>query len=114
VFSAGKLRVEMAAHEHRRQVIVRAGPPREDVAHAVHVHGAAGFRAPGDEEIAHLLVGIAQRDPPEPACLAGPDLARAHDGGPETGGMEAGPVFAYGHARPPRTRPGLPAPRERL
>ena len=39
-------------------------------------------------KIAHLLVVVGQRQPTQPAGLAGP-LARAHDGGPEPAGVDS-------------------------
>ena len=91
VLAARDLGVEVAAHhEHRRQAVVAAGPAREDVPDPVHRHRAAGFSsAPGDEEIAHLLVGVGQRQAPRPAGLAGADLARAHDRAPESAGRRS-------------------------
>src|SRR5207237_9995340 len=83
ILSAGYLRVEVTADQHRRQVIVRAGASREDVPDAIDGDRAPGLGAPRHEEIAHLLVGVGEREPPEPAGLARPDLAGAHDGVPE-------------------------------
>src|SRR5262249_6944782 len=79
-----------------REVVVGAGPAREDVADAVDRHGAAGLGTPGDEEVAHLLVGVGEGQTPEAAGLAGADLAGAHDGGPEPRGVD-GDSLAAGH-----------------
>src|SRR5262249_46057959 len=89
VLAAGELRVEMAAHEHGRQVIFGPGAAREDVAAGVPRPRAAGLRAPGDEGVAHPLVRGGEAEPAEAARLAGPDLARAHDGAPEPAGVDA-------------------------
>ncbi len=101
VLAARELGVEVAAHQHRRQVIVRPGAPREDVADAVHRHRAARLGAPGDEEIAHLLVRVGEGQAAEAARLAGADLAGAHDGGPEARRVD-GDRIGCGHGvRPP-------------
>src|SRR4030095_10615095 len=75
VFSPRELGIEVASHEHGGQVILRPGPTREDVAHAVQLDGAGYLRAPRDEEIAHLLVGIGEGEATEPSRLARPDLS---------------------------------------
>ncbi len=53
--AAGRLRVEMAAGDDRRQVVVPARAAREDVAHAVDCDRAARLLAPLHEKIAPCL-----------------------------------------------------------
>jgi hypothetical protein len=96
-FPARELGVEVAPHEHGGQVILGAGPAREDVAHAVHLDGAAHLRAPGDEEIAHLLVGIGEGEATESSGLARPDLPRAHHCAPETAAVDSRVRVLGGH-----------------
>src|SRR4029453_16157516 len=113
VRAARDLRVEMAADQHRRQMVVAAGPAGEDVAHPIDGDRAARLRAPGDEEVAHLLVGIGEGQTPEPAGLARPDLARAHDGAPEPAGIDRDRrvVCAHGPHHASARAHGTPRPR---
>ena len=62
VLPARELGVEVAAHEDRREMVLGPRPSREDVADPVHRHRAARLRAPGDEEVPHLLVGVSERE----------------------------------------------------
>src|SRR5215469_4443698 len=87
-------------------MVIRARAPREDVADAIRRHGAPGLRAPRNEEVAHLLVGVGEGEPPQAAGLAWADFARAHDGRPEPRSIDRG---CRGHGRapflPPTPRP---------
>jgi hypothetical protein len=57
--AAGRLGVEMAAGQDRRQARVASGPAREDVADLVDPDRTAGRLAPADEEAAGLAVEVA-------------------------------------------------------
>src|SRR5262249_50227028 len=59
--ASGRLRVEMAASHHRRQVGIAAGTAGKDVADSVHRDRAARLLAPADEQAACLGVEIARR-----------------------------------------------------
>ena len=83
------LRIEMAAHHHRRQAFILPGPAREDVADAVDAHVQARLLAPVDEEVAHLAVGIAERQPRKSARPADPDFGGALDRRPEAPDIDA-------------------------
>jgi len=96
----------------------------EDIADPVDGDGAAGLRAPGDEEIAHLLVGIGEREPAQ----AAPPSAE-HDPSSTTpplppregnsrgrsrwrarrGRLPLSPARPRPRRLPERVRPGLPA-----
>ena len=54
--AAGRLGVQVRAGHDRRQRRVAARAAREDIAHGIHGHGAAGGLAPAHEEIATLPV----------------------------------------------------------
>src|SRR6266404_9240291 len=91
-----------------------AGAPREDVADAIDRHRAARLGAPGDEQVAHLLVRVGEREAAEAARLAGADLAGAHHGGPEARRVDA-EQLARGHgSRALPARSGLTLPRAKL
>ena len=79
VAAAGDLGVEVAADHHRRQRVVAARPAREDVAHAVDGDRATGRLAPSDEQVAHLLVGVVERESSQATGPARPDLGRIHE-----------------------------------
>src|SRR3954465_13187514 len=74
----------MAAHHHWRQRIVAALAPRKDVAHAIDADAAARLAAPGDELVAHLAVGLRERNAGQAAGTPETDLARALHGTPVT------------------------------
>jgi hypothetical protein len=111
VLAARHLGVEVAADEHGRQMILPPGAPGEDAAQPIHRHRAARFRAPGDEEVAHLLVGIGEREAPEAAGLAGPDPSRPLDGAPEALPVDPQRAVSRGHrslaGRGSSLRPGI-------
>src|SRR5262249_55416699 len=77
--AAGRLRVEMAAGHHRREVAAPPGAAREDVAHAIDADAAAGVLAPAHEEVATLAVEIAERQALRAAFRRRPDLGHRHE-----------------------------------
>src|SRR6266850_497316 len=79
-------------------MVVAAGPASEDVAHPIHADGAPRLCAPGDEDIAHLLVRVGESQPAKTSGLARPDLAGAHDGAPEPVGVDLDQRLACAHA----------------
>ena len=87
----------MAADQHRGEVVVGPRPAREDGADAIDRHRAARFRAPRDEEITHLLVGVGESQSAQTARLARADLPGAHDRVPESRGVDPDGSVARGH-----------------
>ncbi len=81
--AAGRLGVEMAAGQHRRQTGVAAGPAGKDVADPVDADGAAGFLAPADEAAPRFAVEIARGEPAHAALGGGADLGQRHQARPE-------------------------------
>src|SRR5712671_5273187 len=81
--AAGRLRVEVAAGDHRRELAAPAGAAGEDVAHAVDGDGAAGLPAPAHEEIAPGAVEVAERQSLRAAFLGGADLSHQQEALPQ-------------------------------
>ena len=86
--AAGGLRVEMAAGKDRPASGVPAGPAGVDVAGRVDADGAAGFPAPGDEQVARLAVQVGERLPVDPSPCRGADARHAHDTFPQPVGID--------------------------
>jgi hypothetical protein len=84
VAPAVHLGVEMAAHHDRGQRRVLTLSSRKNIADAVDRDGAASLAAPGDELVAHLAVGVGERDAGEAAGAADADLGGALDRAPVT------------------------------
>jgi hypothetical protein len=80
--AAKGLGVEMAAGDHRRQIVAPAGAAGEDVAHVVDGDGAARGLAPGDEEVAPGLVLVAERQAAAAAGRSRTDLGHRHEAAP--------------------------------
>ncbi len=76
--AAHGLAVQVAAGHDRGPGVVRPGAPREDVAHSVDPDRAARRLAPAHEEVARLLVQVAERQAPDPAVRRGADPAHLH------------------------------------
>ena len=102
------------------RMVVAARAAGEDVAQAIDLDRAARLRAPGDEEIAHLLVLVGQGQPAQASGLAWSDLPRAHDGAPEPAGVDLdrrlacahGPHHAYSSSGRDASAPAGPAERQ--
>ncbi len=87
--AAGRLRVEVAAHHHGREMILGAFAPREHVAHGVDGHGQAGGRAPAGEEVASLLVEVREGQAIAAALGGAADLRHLHQAVPEARSVDA-------------------------
>ena len=87
--AAGRLGVEMAAHHHGGERIVRAGAAREHVAHLVDRDRAAGGLAPFPEQLARLTVEIGQRQALNAALRRGADFRHFHERIPEPSPVDA-------------------------
>ena len=77
------LGVEMAADGDRRQCLILARPPREDITERVRVDAAAGVSAPRDEQVPALLVQVGERQPPAPPFRSCADFRHLHQAIPK-------------------------------
>jgi len=74
----------VAAGADRREVVVAARAPREDVAHLVDLDRATCRLAPLHEQVAALLVEVGQGKPAHTAFRRGTDLGHFHQAAPQT------------------------------
>src|SRR5262249_25447157 len=86
---AGRLGVEMAADQHRRQAVVRALAAREHGAHRVDAERQSGILAPTLAQEPALAIGIGQGLPVAAAAHAGPDLGDFVDRPPQALAIDA-------------------------
>ena len=86
--AAGRLRVEMTAGHHWRQLRIGALAAREHVADLVDLDRAAGGLAPFREQVAALAVEIRQRLAVAAALGGGADLGHFHQAVPQAGAVD--------------------------
>ena len=82
--AARRLGVEMAAHQHRGEVVLDAGAGGEHVAHLVDLDRAALLLAPGAEQFAALFVEIGEGEALAAAFGRGADLGHFHQRVPKS------------------------------
>ena len=99
-FAAGRLRVDVAAHHHRRQLGVASGAAHEDVADLVDGDRKSGVARPGDDEVAALAVEVGERETADAALGRRADARELHQRIPEAFAVDAD-VFDGGHERLP-------------
>src|SRR4051794_27615162 len=99
--AAGRLRVEMAPHGDRRDVVPLARTARVHRAHVVNCHGAAERLAARLEPVAHLPVGIGQREPADAAPWRATDLGGLHQLAPEPLAVDLQVLHRRGSAAKP-------------
>ena len=87
--AAGRLGVEMAAHQDRREVILNAGPSGEHVAHLVDFDRAAFLFAPSAKQFAALLVEVGEGEALASALGRGADLGHLHQRVPQALSIDA-------------------------
>src|SRR5205823_12873272 len=81
--AAGRLGVEVAAGDDRRQVWVAPRAAGKDVADLVNGDAAAGFLAPADKEAARRGVEIAGGEAADATLLGRADLGQLHQARPQ-------------------------------
>ena len=94
--AAGRLGVEMAAHQDRRQRRIAPWAAGEHVAHGVDADGAAGGLAPAGEEVTRLPVEIRQRQPVAAALRRRADRRHLHQAVPQAQAVDA-EIGSVGH-----------------
>ena len=98
--AAGRLGVQVAAGHHRRQGGVGAGAAGKDVAHLVHLDGAAGLLRPTHEQVASLTVHVAQGDAADTAARCRANARQGHQRLPKARAVNP----QVGHLTPLRKR----------
>ncbi len=83
--AAGRLGVDVAAGDDRRQRVVLAGAAHEAVADLVDRDRHAGLARPARHQVAALLVEVGERQPADAALRRGADLAPAPSARPRGG-----------------------------
>ena len=86
--AAGRLRVKMAAHRDRRNIVALARPPREHRAHIIDRDSAAKPLAARAKPVAHLSVEIGQRETTDTALRRAADLGGLHQLAPKALGVD--------------------------
>ena len=76
--AAGGLGVDMAAGHHRWQVGIAPRTTGENVADAIHGHGAAGLFAPLHEQVAGLAIQVGKGQATHTALGRGAELGQVH------------------------------------
>ena len=87
--AARRLRVDVAAGHHRRQVVAQTRAAREDIADRVDPHAAADLLRPRDKQVACLAVQFRQCEPAHTALVGGADLREFHETVPEPGAIDS-------------------------
>src|SRR5262245_28334956 len=84
VLAAADLRVEMAADGDGGEARIGPRPTGEQVTDGIDLHRAAGLARPGDDEVAHLLVLLRQRQAAHTAAAKAADFAAALQSRPQS------------------------------
>ena len=105
----------MAARQDRPMTGVPAGTAGEDVARRVDADAAAGFPAPGDEQVARLAVQIGERLSVDSSPFGRTELRHAHEAVPKPGAVDLhGSIILARLLSPRATRHQLRGKRDSL
>src|SRR5690606_24826882 len=106
--AAGRLRVQVAADQHRRERIVAAPPPRKHVAYPVDPDRQPGFLAPAGEEVAPRLILVGGCQPADAVALNATDLRHRHMSRPQPLAID---LRQFHHGSPLSAKPATWHPR---